>query len=93
MIKLVVKEAAERAGISNALELSQRAKLPYESCRRLWRGEATMVALTTLERICSLLRVPPGQLFDFEPEPIEADAGDRIRKSKSRATKSGKRAK
>jgi DNA-binding Xre family transcriptional regulator len=76
MIKLVVREVAERAGIKSARDLSIRAKLPYESCRLLWNGDSRMIGLNTLERLCTLLDVPPGQLFDFKPNPslLESDA-------------------
>src|SRR4051794_40421071 len=75
MIKLVVREVAERAGIRSARDLSIRAKLPYESCRLLWNGDSRMIGLNTLERLCTLLDVPPGQLFDFKANPalLESD--------------------
>lgn len=70
VLKLVIKEVAERAGFRNALDLSKRADLPYESVRRLWQGTATMVSLGTLERICQILEVRPAQLFHYEAEPL-----------------------
>jgi DNA-binding Xre family transcriptional regulator len=87
MIKLVVREVAERAGIKSARDLSIRAKLPYESCRLLWNGDSRMIGLNTLERLCTLLDVPPGQLFDFKANPalLESDDGlDEPTKKKSK---------
>jgi DNA-binding Xre family transcriptional regulator len=70
VLKLVIKEVAERAGFRNALDLSKRADLPYESVRRLWQGTATMVSLGTLESICQTLEVRPALLFHYEAVPL-----------------------
>lgn len=69
MIRLVVREIAQREGIENPNALSQAAGLPYETCRRLWQEKATMISLHTIERLCDALRVRPSQLFDYEYEP------------------------
>ena len=84
MIRLVVREVAERAGIKSARDLSIRSHLPYESCRLLWNGDSRMIGLGTLERLCTLLDVPPGQLFDFKPEPslLEQAPEDELPKRK-----------
>jgi DNA-binding Xre family transcriptional regulator len=86
VLKLVIKEVAERAGFRNALDLSKRADLPYESVRRLWQGTATMVSLGTLERICQALEVRPAQLFHYEAEPLPLPT-DKKRAKRSTKTK------
>jgi len=68
MIKLDVKELCLREGIENAYQLAEVTRLPYATCRRIWRGSATMIGLQTIERICDVLHVRPGQLFDYERE-------------------------
>jgi len=79
MIKIVVKEAAEREGFDNPNALSEATGLPYETCRKLWRGSATRIDMSTIERICDALRVRPGQLFDYE---YEVDKPKRKRKAR-----------
>lgn len=69
MIRLVVREIAQREGFENPNALSQATALPYETCRRLWQEKATMISLNTIERLCDVLRVRPAQLFDYEYEP------------------------
>jgi DNA-binding Xre family transcriptional regulator len=69
MIRLVIREVAQREGIENPNALSQAAGLPYETCRRLWQEKATMISLNTIERLCDVLKVRPAQLFDYEYEP------------------------
>lgn len=68
-MKLIIKEVAQREGIRNPVELSQKTGIAYGSCHRLWKGTATMIGVETLERLCTALRVYPGQLFDYHPEP------------------------
>ena len=80
MIKLNVREAAEREGYDNPNLLSEATGLPYETCRKLWRGEARRIDLNTIERLCDVLRLRPGQLFDYE---FEADKPKRKRKARS----------
>ncbi|HYP25333.1 MAG TPA: helix-turn-helix transcriptional regulator [Blastocatellia bacterium] len=67
MIKLLVKEVAQRAGINNPNELAEATGLHYESCRIMWRGNPKMMGLGTLEVLCRTLSVLPGQLFELEP--------------------------
>jgi DNA-binding Xre family transcriptional regulator len=69
MIALNISDPAIREGIPNANALAVTTGLPYETCRKLWRGTATRIDLKTIERLCDVLRVRPGQLFDYEYEP------------------------
>jgi DNA-binding Xre family transcriptional regulator len=69
MIRMTVKDIAEREGIENPNALSEATGLPYETCRRLWQGTPSKIGLNTIERLCDVLRVRPGQLFDYEFEP------------------------
>jgi DNA-binding Xre family transcriptional regulator len=75
MIRWVVREVAERAGIRNARELAARTGLPPTSVYRIWADKATRTDLTTIDKLCTALEVKPGQLFEHEAEP------DRLLKS------------
>lgn len=77
MTKLIVREVAEREGITNALELATKAGVPYASAHRLWNGTARMIGLDTIERLCRALSVRPGQLFELEAELPLAAAGSK----------------
>jgi DNA-binding Xre family transcriptional regulator len=72
MIKLIVREVAERAGIKNPLELSKLADLPYETVRRAWNDDAAQIGLKTIERLCDALQVMPGQIFQYVREADRA---------------------
>ena len=67
MIRLVVREVAEREGISSPRELERATGISYATAHALWNGIPRMVQLKTLELICTSLGVRPGQLFEFEP--------------------------
>ena len=69
MIRLAVREIAIREGIDNPNSLAVVTGLPYETCRRVWKGQPSMIGLSTLEKLCDHLHVRPGSLFDYEREP------------------------
>ena len=87
MIKLLVKEVAEREGIRNALDLAKRAGLHYQTVYSLWRGESKQIGLETIEKLCRALGVRPGQLFQLDPDIGESVITDSLRKGRSRKTK------
>ncbi|MGH9826095.1 MAG: helix-turn-helix domain-containing protein [Blastocatellia bacterium] len=68
MIKLLVKEVAEREGVRNPLDLSKRAGLHYQTVYSLWRGQSKQIGLETIEKLCRALGVRPGQLFQLDPD-------------------------
>jgi DNA-binding Xre family transcriptional regulator len=69
MMRLLVREVAEREGIRNALDLAQRTGLHYATVYRLWKGEAKRFDIDTIDKLCTLLNVKPGQLFEHIAEP------------------------
>ena len=68
-MELTVKEVAEKAGIANARQLAARAGIHLNSAYGLWNATAKRIDLTTLEKLCTLFGVVPGQLFRFEADP------------------------
>jgi DNA-binding Xre family transcriptional regulator len=88
MLRLAVKELAIREGIENPNALAAATGLPYETCRRVWQGEPSMIGLGTIERLCDVLRVRPGQLFDYEYEPDKLKR-NRPSVAKKKAAKGG----
>lgn len=80
MLRMVVKDVALREGIENPNALAEATGLPYETCRRLWNKTPAMIGISTIERLCDVLKVRPGQLFDYEHEPDKAER--KVKKSK-----------
>ena len=87
MIKLLVKEVAEREGIRNALDLAKRSGLHYQTVYSLWRGESKQVGLATIEKLCRTLGVRPGQLFQLDPDLGDSVATGSLYKPRRRKTK------
>ena len=65
-VKLTVKEAAEKKGIANPFALAKETGLNYAACYKMWHGEQQRIDLKTLARLCEVLGVKPGQLFDYQ---------------------------
>ena len=68
MIKLIVRDLAVAAGIGNALVLSKQSGLAYAMCYKLWKDQQTRIDLTTIDRLCEVLRCSPGDLFVRETQ-------------------------
>jgi DNA-binding Xre family transcriptional regulator len=68
MIRLIVREVAERAGIKSGYELMQKTGLPPNTANSLWKGTVKRIDISTLDRLCIAFDVPPAQLFEFRRE-------------------------
>jgi DNA-binding Xre family transcriptional regulator len=90
-MKLIVKEVAQREGIRNPVELSQKTGIAYGSCHRLWKGTATMISVETIERLCTAMRVWPSQLFDYQPEPEKLPSESSAKETKGEKKREHKR--
>ena len=88
MIRLLVREIAEREGIQNPYQLADRTGLKYESCRLLWQGTSRQLNLRTIELLCRTLMIMPGQLFELVPrlgEPVSDEELHPKSKAKKRS--------
>jgi DNA-binding Xre family transcriptional regulator len=70
MIRLIIKEVAMKEGILNPFDLSSKTGIPYESCRLMWGGNTKRIDLKSIEKICKVLGVRPGQLFEYQAGDI-----------------------
>ena len=69
-----MREVAERAGVKSGYELMQKTGLPPNTANSLWKGTAKRIDISTLNRLCIVFDVPPGQLFEFKREPMKGRA-------------------
>jgi DNA-binding Xre family transcriptional regulator len=76
MIELRVKEVAEKRGIDNPFSLSRESGIAYANCHKIWNGQQTMIALDTLDRLCSALDCEPGDIL------VRASTGTRRAKAR-----------
>jgi DNA-binding Xre family transcriptional regulator len=67
-MRLAVKEIAETRGFKNAKQLADAAGIHYKSMYTIWSGDAQLISLEVLGRLCTTLRVQAGLLFEIIPE-------------------------
>jgi putative transcriptional regulator len=71
MVKLQIREAAEKRGITTAYQLQKAAGFHPGHAARLWEGELKMIGLDTIDALCRALKCQPGTLFKYEPDDDE----------------------
>jgi DNA-binding Xre family transcriptional regulator len=66
MITPRIKEVCQKRGITTAYQLQKALPAAPSVAARLWAGEFERVDLTTLDRLCTLLRCKPNDLLAHE---------------------------
>ena len=87
MIRLLVKDVAEREGIASAYELSNLTGIHVTSMYKIWNGTARMIGLETLDKLSTVLNVKPGQLFEHAAEPEKLPQRESKRSARPTGTK------
>lgn len=72
MIRLCIKELAEKKGIGKPVDLARQTGLSFSVIHKLWNEQQTRIDLKTIECLCQVLGVLPGELFDYRSEPSES---------------------
>lgn len=62
MVKLTIRQAAEKKGITTAYQLQKAMNIPPAMAARLWKGEMKMIALSTLDALCEVLECEVSEL-------------------------------
>jgi DNA-binding Xre family transcriptional regulator len=68
VVRLSIRELAEKKEFSNPRQLSLATGIPYAACHALWNGEQKQISVETINKLCEALKVKPGQLFDYTPD-------------------------
>jgi DNA-binding Xre family transcriptional regulator len=63
MVKLTIREAAAKSGITTAYGLQKAMSIPPGTAARLWRGDMSMISLNTIDSLCEALNCKPADLF------------------------------
>jgi DNA-binding Xre family transcriptional regulator len=63
MVKLTIREAAERRGITTAYQLQKKLGAHPGMAARLWKGDMAQIALKTLDALCEVLDCELGDLL------------------------------
>ena len=68
MITVHVKEMCEKRGITTAYQLQRGLEISPSVAARLYAGAFERVDLTTLDRMCKLLKCKTGDLLRYVPD-------------------------
>jgi len=68
VVRLKIREIAEKKGIRNPYQLMKATGLNYAQCHLYWNSEPRQIGVEAINRLCMALRVTPRQLFEFEPD-------------------------
>jgi DNA-binding Xre family transcriptional regulator len=72
-VKLAVRDIAEARGYKNAKQLADASGIHYKSMYTIWSGDAQLISMDVLGRLCTTLRVQAGMLFEVIPD-ADSDA-------------------
>ncbi|MDT5267963.1 MAG: Cro/C1-type DNA-binding domain [Acidobacteriota bacterium] len=68
MIAVMIRERAEKCGITTAYQLQKAMEISPTIAARLWRGDFEKLGMGTLDRLCRVLKCQPDKLFRYVPE-------------------------
>lgn len=68
VIKVAVQQVAKRRGIENANQLKDATGFPPNMAARLWKGSVEKIGISTLDRLCDVLKCKPNDLLRYEPD-------------------------
>jgi len=69
MIVVMIKERAEKCGITTAYQLQKAMNVSPTLAARLWRGDFEMIGINdTLNSLCRALRCQPDKMFKYVPD-------------------------
>ena len=65
MIATRIRQAAEEAGITSGYQLTKALGISPSMGARLWKDDVAMIALSTIEKLCAVLKCEPKDLFSY----------------------------
>lgn len=71
MIKVNIRELAEKHDIKTAYQLEKATGFFPSKCAYLWKGEWKRTDLNTLNTLCNLFKCTPSDILVFTPDPEE----------------------
>jgi DNA-binding Xre family transcriptional regulator len=68
MIKTHVQEIAKKRGITTAYQLQKALDISPSVASKLWSDDFELISRTSLDRLCTILKIQPGRLISFAPK-------------------------
>ena len=76
MLVTRIREAAEERGIKSGYQLTKVLGISPSMGARLWKDKVDMIALSTLEKLCTALNCEPKDLFVYQKSGIKGKLKD-----------------
>jgi DNA-binding Xre family transcriptional regulator len=73
MVKVAIKEMAEKRGITSSYQLMKALNIPPSQAAKWFNNDLESISLRTLDKLCQALRCKPNDLLRYEPEQGKAD--------------------
>lgn len=67
MITKHIREMAEKRGIPHAHALEKALGVSPTVAAKLWKGDFEMIGLSTLDKLCRVLKCQVNSLLKYEP--------------------------
>jgi DNA-binding Xre family transcriptional regulator len=75
MMRLKIKDIAQKLGIKNARQLADRSGINVTSCYQIWNGTAKMISFDVLNTLCNVLQAGPALLLEYTPD-VDSQPGE-----------------
>lgn len=72
MIKVRIREIAEKHNITTAYQLQVFTGFYPDKAAYLWKGEMKRADLSTLNTLCNLFKCTPNDILEFTPDEPES---------------------
>jgi DNA-binding Xre family transcriptional regulator len=73
MVKVAIREMAEKRGITSSYQLMKALNVPPAQASKWFNNDLESISLRTLDKLCHALRCKPNDLLRYEPEPGKTD--------------------
>jgi DNA-binding Xre family transcriptional regulator len=73
MVKVAIKEMAERRGITSSYQLMKALNIPPSQAAKWFNNDLESISMRTLDKLCSALRCKPSDLLRYEPDNGKAE--------------------
>ncbi len=65
MIQVTIQERAQKQGLTTAYQLQKALNVSPDVAARLWKHDFTRIDVSTLDRLCRVLKCQPNTLFKY----------------------------
>jgi DNA-binding Xre family transcriptional regulator len=74
MIKIAIKEMAEKRGITSSYQLMKALNVPPSQAVKWFSNDMESISIRTLDRLCRALKCKPSDLLKYTPDEEAVDA-------------------